>query len=470
MVNPRSPRLARRALCAGAVSLASAPLWAAAPVTVFRPEDFGAKGDGRTNDSAAFAVLGRAVSRNGGGTIVFQAGSIYLVGTSRPAAYPPPPLLEIHGCRKPVVIQGNGAIIRAVPNALFGTFEANGRPSRRPMPNFDQTEIRVPYRRMILIEGCGEVTVRNVELDGMVGNAVVGGGYGDTGRQVAMIGLALVDNAGPELVEDLYSHHHGLDGMMLDGPVYAGATRIFRNVRCEYNGRQGCSVVGGHRYRFENCRFAHTGRSRVSSAPGAGVDIEAEGGKRVSDIVFAGCEFVDNSGPGLLADQGPSSDVSVRDSLLVGTTTWAAWPRKPGFLFERCRFVGAVVNAFGSEDPREATRFVDCTFTDSPAQSANGKVYGSGGEVPIVDLGGSYAAGKNVAFITSRFHLTSGGRLPWTVGSIYQDVTMEQASAQTAYPRGIYRGRNVLNGPIDTVSSRNEGIMIFNGKTFRAGR
>jgi hypothetical protein len=359
--------------------------------------------------------------------------------------------------------------MRSTANAWFGTFGPDGRPTRRKMPNLLQAEIRVPYIYMILLERCGDITIRNLELDGGIGSAVIGGQYGDTGWQMAMIGLALVDNGGNELVENLWSHHHGLDGLLINGPDRRGAQRTVRKVRCEYNGRQGCSIVGGHGYRFENCRFAHTGRSRVSSAPGAGMDIEAEGGKRVSDVVLTNCEFVDNAGPGLLADQGPSSDVTVRGSLLVGTTTWSAWPRKPGFVFERCTFVGAVVNAFGSENPREAARFVDCTFTDSAGQGSNEKVYGSGGEVPIVDLGGSYAAGKNVAFVRSTFRLTRGGRLPWTLGSIYEDVTMDQASSQVAYPRGIYRGRNVLNGPIDTVSSRNEGVMIFNGKTLRAG-
>lgn len=445
-------------------AFAAAPGVVAPPSGRFRPEDFGAKGDGATDDSAALAALGRAVTRNGGGTITFATGAVYRVGAVRPRAYPPPPLIEVTECRNSVVLEGNGAVIRSTTGAQFGTFGSNGLPSRRAMPNYVQGEIRVPYRYMLLFQRCASVTVRNLELDGAIAGATIGGGYGDTGWQAPMIGLAMVDNAGPELVENIHSHHHGLDGMMLDGPRSAGALRTFRNVRCEYNGRQGCSIVGGHRYRFESCRFAHTGKSRVSSAPGAGLDIEAEGGKEVTDVAFARCEFVDNSGPGLLADQGPSSNVVVRDSLLVGTTSWSAWPRKPGFVFERCTFVGAVVNAFGSENPREATRFVDCTFTDSTVQSPSGRVFGREGAVPIVDLGGSYASGKNVAFIRSRFALSGKGRLPWTLGAIYEDVAMEQASTQTAYPRGVYRGYSVLRGPIDTNPSRIEGKIQFNGR------
>ena len=45
----------------------------------FTPEMFGARGDGRTNDSAAMARVSEAVSANGGGTVVFRRAT-YLVG------------------------------------------------------------------------------------------------------------------------------------------------------------------------------------------------------------------------------------------------------------------------------------------------------------------------------------------------------------------------------------------------------
>ena len=37
-----------------------------------------------------------------------------------------------------------------------------------------------------------------------------------------------------------------------------------------YNGRQGLSVTAGRGYDFIDCKFSHTGRSAISSAPGAG--------------------------------------------------------------------------------------------------------------------------------------------------------------------------------------------------------
>src|SRR5205823_4373853 len=99
----------------------------------FTPEQFGAKGDGVTNDSLAFARLAEAVSAAGGGTIDFRK-TTYLVGDQAPVPTPgalyswaPAKLLEISGCSSPLVIRGNGARLRCPDGMRFGTFDAAGR-------------------------------------------------------------------------------------------------------------------------------------------------------------------------------------------------------------------------------------------------------------------------------------------------------------------------------------------------------
>ena len=439
----------------------------------FTPEQFGARGDGRTNDTQAFAAMSRAIQQAGGGVIRLSRKT-YLVGWQRRGVkgeygFEPAPVIALSGLRSGVAIIGGGAVLRAAPGLRFGSFDAAGRALRPRMPFFDASTIATPYRAMIIVEHSrGPIAISDLELDGNIGAMVIGGEWGDVGRQLPMVGITLRDNLGDERVSNVHSHHHGLDGMLLDGPARnaPGVVRQFDNVRCTHNGRQGCSLVGGTGYRFSGCDFSHTGRAGVSSAPGAGFDIEAEGGKPVRDIAFADCTFADNSGAGMVADSGPSRDVRFTRCRFTGTTNWSVWPSKPGFRFDRCTFAGAVVRAFASEDPREATQFVDCVFTDHDG-SAGGKLYGADGAVPMVDLGGSYQAGLNVAFVRCRFTFTRGGKLPWTVGSIYDSVTMEQASKAPAYPRGVYRGRNSIRGPVDLYSSRTEGTLLLNGRDVR---
>src|SRR3954447_20282782 len=76
----------RRSFLAGsaaAAALAGMPEIAHGQGGSFTPEQFGAKGDGITNDSGAFARLAQAVNAAGGGTIVFRR-TTYLVGEQSP--------------------------------------------------------------------------------------------------------------------------------------------------------------------------------------------------------------------------------------------------------------------------------------------------------------------------------------------------------------------------------------------------
>lgn len=477
-------KLSRRALVA---SVAAAPFafqkWRfpmeaaqarAADNLMFRPEDYGALGDGRTNDTIAFAAMSRAVERAGGGTIQLSART-YVIGMQRHDAaghdtWEPLPVIALAHLARGVTIAGNGAVLRAAVASRFGSFDhSSGKPIRPKMPHYDVDTIATPYKYMILVQNSGgPVVIRDLELDGNIAAMEIGGEWGDTGRQIAMSGIYLRDNAADERLSNIYSHHHGQDGIILDGPDRTNvALRTLDRVRCEYNGRQGCSVVGGRGYHFTNCDFSRSGRAAVFSAPGAGVDIEAERDKRVRGLRFSNCRFEDNAGCGLLADQGDSADVVISGSIMVGTTAWSAWTRKPGFRFEKCKFVGAIVNAFGSDDAAQATHFVDCSFTDDLAQAGHRPVYGGDGSVPIVDLGGSFGSGRNVSFVRCRFVLNYGGRLPWTVGTIFQDVTMTQKSRTVAYPRGIYRGVSTINAPVDLYSSRVEGTLTVNGHPLR---
>ena len=451
------------------VLLAGSPAWPAAGALT--PEMFGAKGDGRTNDTAAFARMAAVLSAQGGGVVELRK-TTYIVGVQTRAPlkptgylYEPDPILVFAGLKGPLSIIGNGARLKAAAGLKYGTFDAvTGEKSTHLMPYIHGGELATPYRAMILISNCsGPIEIRDLELDGNIEALQIGGPYGDTGWQIPAVGIFLRENSGNERISNVYSHHHAQDGVQISGVDYVRsllALTTFENVSCEYNARQGISLVGGRGYRFRNCKFNHTGKAMISSAPGAGVDMEAEGGKRIRDISFDDCEFSDNAGAGLVADTGDSEGAKFDRCTFIGTTNWSAWPNKPDFRFADCNFVGALVHPYGDKDPALAAQFRRCSFRDDPALSPTGQVYGGvNGDHPIADMPGN----QNVLFDQCSFILTHDAVLPWSVDVIYSNSTLSQRSSKMSFPRGTYIGQNTLRGNTDLYGSRIVGNLTRNG-------
>jgi len=436
-------------------------------IAAITPESFGARGDGTTNDTDAFAAMAAFVNARGGGEIVLRRAT-YLIGKQHRQmgaqyAFGPARVMAFIGCTKPLVIRGNGARLLCEAGLRYGTFHPiSGQPTRNPMPYAKPGELASPYRSMIRVENCsGSIDIRELELDGNVGRLFIGGQYGDAGWQIGTTGIELVSNSGPERLSEIHSHHHALDGLIINGLEGRNAAGIIEDLVTEYNGRQGCSIVGGRSYTFTRCKFNHNGKSRVSSPPGAGVDIEAEAGKHVRELRFVACEFSNNSGAGLTADSGPSEGASFEHCSFVGTTSWTAWPNKPRMRFVACRFIGPIVRAFGDPDRDRACQFHDCTFRDDPALSPTGQVYGgSNPSRPIADLPDN----PNVLFKRCRFLLTHQAVLPWTTNVvIFADCVLSQRAPAKSYPRGTFIGRNVITGNVDLYSAHIGGELILNG-------
>jgi len=331
------------------------------------------------------------------------------------------------------------------------------------MPYLGSGEVAGPYRAMIRVEGCsGSVEIRDLELDGGVQHLRIGGKYGDNGWQLPGTGIWLINNKGSERLVRIHTHHHALDGIIIDGLGTRAAVSTLQWVRSEYNGRQGCSIVGGRGYVFRDCSFNHTGRSAVASAPGAGVDIEAEVDKGIRDLEFVNCTFANNTGAGVIADAGDSEAATFSNCRFIGTTSWAAWPNRPRFHFGGCMFVGAIVHAYGDKDAARACRFQDCSFRDDPALSPTGFVYG--GDMASRAIA-NLPDNLNVLFDHCGFRLTHRSVLPWTTNLvIFKDCTMSQRAAAKSYPRGTFIGHNSISGNVDLYGARVHGQLVVNGR------
>ncbi|MEO7278145.1 MAG: right-handed parallel beta-helix repeat-containing protein [Sphingomicrobium sp.] len=438
-----------------------------------RPEDFGARGDGKTNDTRAFVALAAEIQRRGGGSISLGARRTYIVGAQDrgdgPWGWNPSPIIKLDRLVLPLQILGNGARLRAQPGLRFGSFDLqSGNAVSHSMPNHELSDLASPYRAMIWLSNCSApIIVRDIELDGNAELLTIGGQFGDKGWQIPATGLLLRLNSHSETIENVLTHHHALDGATFVGLPGRSARSRVSGLVSRFNGRQGLSITGGQGYDFANCEFSHTGRGAIHSAPGAGVDIEAEGRRTIRDLSFTRCKFVDNAGCGVVADSGDSDGARFTDCTFVGTTSWSAWPRKPRFSFANCTFVGAVAHAFADPDPSRAAHFTACRFTDDPTLSPTGKVFSgraTGG--PIANL----AVSDNVTFDRCTFDLVGLAKLPTSQHAIYRDCVMRQRSSGPSSPRGTYLGQSTISGNVSLGGSMVEGDVALNGRRLARGR
>lgn len=390
---------------------------AASPKAVTYPAinvktDCGARGDGRSDDTAAFQKAARLIQARGGGTLVIPKAT-YVVGGQKHVEgqtpyYQTASVFQVEKLGF-LSVKGNGATLRFARGLHFGAFDPQTGQRYGKMPDYDH-KYAVPVGAMLDISHSRHVAVRDLDLDGNSSAYVLGGGWGDTGRQLAGEGLLLYGNADVQ-VSRVHSHHHGLDGIMIGWTglkeTDPATPHTLTDCTFDFNGRQGLSWVGGRGLQAIRCKFDHTGRVQVgtvtlASAPGAGVDIEAEESV-CRDGYFQDCEFVDNAGCGMVADSGDGGYAHFLRCTFWGTTDWSAWSAKPGLKYRDCRFYGSAVHTFGSPDPALATSFIGCRFEDKPW--TDGRVYGN----YLLD---SDRGGENVRFDRCTFVVHSPTRHP----------------------------------------------------------
>jgi hypothetical protein len=242
---------------------------------------------------------------------------------------------------------------------------------------------------MLRFSSCHNVLVENLELDGNIDEAIIGGGIAD-GIQFEYDGIFL--NACYNLhLDNLNIHHFGHDGIwILDDycypsniiyPIYPNQVLgLISNTKIEYSGRNGLSWQGGSGLTIINSEFNYTGQSRITEQPGAGIDIEF-GHSRIPNAhgFFQNCTFKYNHNHGLICDAKKpnhntelwSHDYTFKDCLFVGCETGdVLWPNSRNFNFFDCNFYGSVIKAYDARVSSFAqnlinndnTKFTLCNF------------------------------------------------------------------------------------------------------------
>lgn len=372
---PPGQLLSRRRLCASLATVAILPFGASRPASAvqsareFSPEMFGARGDGVSDDTDAFNALNQAVEAAGGGIVTLRKGAVYVAGRQLPLG---PAFLNgtaILTARNvsTFIVRMNGATIRFRDGLLFGSFDPL---TRRPRPatgaNVNPKE-RADIGYAILAQSVGFFSVSDGVIDGNSRGAIIGGSWGDTGRQCVQYGIASYDCRQVEL-SDIRIFDSCLDGLTHASRSTAENPLVVRRVTVERVGRNCVSLIGCNRALFEDCTFRNSGQAAtragtILSAPASCFDIEAEQGECRNVVVRASTLDAGPKGyTAFVADSGPASDILVQDCALTG----AVWTRKPRTTFERCRINGRFAMLYGGDGNRsDNTHILNCQLSDN---------------------------------------------------------------------------------------------------------
>ena len=297
---------------------------------VFNVAQFGAKGDGVTNDTLAFLSCSKAFNLVGHGTYLIPPAE-YVVGMQLDEITPDcleydwyntyggigywsgykatlhTIYLLISGDTK---IIGDGAKLKVADGLYVGMFNMDGTPSgaqnmgHSAMGSGYTVYVRYGNSELDLrpaSEGTPTLIINGIEVDGSDATAIVGSGIGDIGMQAMSYGVCVLGNCNIEM-NNVYAHHYVTDGIYTGGAASDQKTslmRTFTNCRAEFNGRNNLLNTGGTNAVYINCKSNYQGQSAFCSLPHTGYDFEYETGN-VNETTFYNCEFVGNKGSAIL--------------------------------------------------------------------------------------------------------------------------------------------------------------------------
>lgn len=442
---------------------------------------FGAQGDGVTNDTLALRDFSAFIEHQDGGNALIPAGR-YMWGLQTLAgafgaghSWKGLNAVQIHGCARPIVLEMQGVEMRTLPGQRYGSFHPVSGAAHTPSQPFYDLDYRADIGYPLDLRDNASVVIRGFpDLHGDVVLQIQGGGWGDSGWQNHYDGLFLLGNHSV-YAEIGSADWFARDGIQIAWPGLGWDDPIRPHVlvlrSAQYNGRQGISYVGGNSLIVNGgAKLSNTGRNGVvRSAPGAGLDIEAEAGAIVTGVVLNDVHIFNNFGAGILDEAGTEGgSLTLNGGVVIGTDSWSLWNRKGRWKINGTKIVGATAYIKGDVDPAKATKVEGGLWSMDPADSPSGVIYGGGSNRMEI------RASANVRFTRVVFSAAGPYGIPLSlIGTppTYQNCVFIQKSNNQIDTQGVFVGLTRFahggSAPLNFSTSMFTGPTFINGETFR---
>ncbi|MBS1496470.1 MAG: hypothetical protein JSU03_10495 [Bacteroidetes bacterium] len=369
--------------------------------------DFGAKGNGSTNDQAAFKKANNFIVANKGNVILIIPAGTYIVGNQTRRVVQDnvaplingEPVLSFTGISN-VIIKGTARTkVKYASGLSIGSFEPATGAAPQNLNKYNPSSANSENKSASLktfatagnfleLMNCKNFMLTDLELDGNSDGYKMGGNWGLGGNPFELtqcygIYLYNIQNCSFQnlKIHDFIVDNISLGGTLVDGDTSKPLTNniVFNHVQCTYAGRNNFSWLGGNNIYVANSVFNYAGTKKIKTAPGAGMDIEPEGltGKvACTNGYFYNNIYKNNTGlgmtPGTSLDNpvyasgyGYSFNHTFRKCTFIGKTNAAVYIFINRVTFDSCGFYGYVLN-YGStiKDEMAPVVFSNSVFSD----------------------------------------------------------------------------------------------------------
>lgn len=324
----------------------------------FNAAEYGLSDGGTTEQcTRALQRLSSAVKKKGGGLIIIPPGR-YTVGIQHrntPAEYDPDNtraygvenILDLRGLNKDVVIFSVGAEFVLADGLRFGAFDPETGDPRPYSPTSNDLSTRADTGFIFNIVESPLCNIRIIggKFDGNMSNLILGGQWGDVGRQCDGYGIRVRN------YKSLYIESVTIDKMPLDG-LYTGdgwfanqfkrpKPTILNAVKIKGCGRDNWSITGNGLYHAIGCDISEASTYEINSNPSSGVNIETEAG-RVYQVIFDNCAIYNNMDANILTTSKSVEGVKANNCLIYHDDDYLLTTKANGVWMR-----GSIVDLYG---------------------------------------------------------------------------------------------------------------------------